>query len=82
LPLIRYHDEERLNAIMDIYRANGVKINNPHVIHIEDGKQGMVRADVVSMKRACDPHNLLNPGKLRGWEVRETLPEVHIPGVN
>ncbi|MGK3112729.1 FAD-binding oxidoreductase [Candidatus Pantoea formicae] len=82
LPLVRYSSEERLNAIMDIYRSHGVKINNPHVIHIEDGKQGMVRADVVAMKRACDPHNLLNPGKLRGWEVRETLPPVHIPGVN
>jgi len=82
LPLVRYSDEDRLNAIMDIYRANGVKINNPHVIHIEDGKQGMVRADVVAMKRACDPHNLLNPGKLRGWEVRDTLPDVPIPGVN
>jgi len=82
LPLVRYSSEERLNAIMDIYRSQGVKINNPHVIHIEDGKQGMVRADVVAMKRACDPHNLLNPGKLRGWEVRDTLPPVHIPGVN
>ncbi len=82
LPLVRYTSEERLNDIMDIYRSQGVKINNPHVIHIEDGKQGMVRADVVAMKRACDPNNLLNPGKLRGWEVRETLPPVHIPGVN
>ncbi|MEB5973236.1 FAD-binding oxidoreductase [Pantoea dispersa] len=82
LPLIRYRSEERLNEIMEIYRSNNVKINNPHVIHIEDGKQGMVRADVVAIKRACDPHNLLNPGKLRGWDVRETLPAVHIPGVN
>lgn len=82
LPLIRYSSPERLNAIMDIYRSHNVKINNPHVIHIEDGKQGMVRPDVVALKSACDPYNLLNPGKLRGWEVRETLPAVHIPGVN
>lgn len=82
LPLVRYSTEERLNAIMDIYRSNGVKINNPHVIHIEDGKQGMIRADVVAMKRACDPCNLLNAGKLRGWEVRDSLPAVYIPGVN
>ena len=82
LPLVRYSTEDRLNDIMDIYRSNGVKINNPHVIHIEDGKQGMVRADVVALKRACDPYNLLNPGKLRGWEVRDTLPNVHISGVN
>jgi FAD/FMN-containing dehydrogenase len=82
LPLVRYSGEDRLNAIMESYRSNGVKINNPHVIHIEDGKQGKVRADVVAMKRACDPYNLLNPGKLRGWEVRDTLPDVPIPGVN
>lgn len=82
LPLIRYRNEARLNEIMDTYRQQGVKINNPHVIHIEDGKQGIVRADVVAMKRACDPHNLLNPGKLRGWEVRDTLPSVHIPSIN
>ncbi|PLR33306.1 FAD-binding protein [Chimaeribacter californicus] len=82
LPLVRYSGEDRLNAIMESYRSNGVKINNPHVLYIEDGKQGKVRADVVAMKRACDPYNLLNPGKLRGWEVRDTLPDVHIPGVN
>ena len=82
LPLVRYTTADRLNAIMDIYRSHGVKINNPHVIHIEDGKQGMIRADVVAMKRACDPYNLLNSGKLRGWDVRDTLPDVRIPGVN
>lgn len=81
LPLVRYSDEHRLNKIMQTYRDNGVKINNPHVLHVEDGKQGMIRPDVVAMKRAFDPHNLLNPGKLRGWEVRETLPEVKINGV-
>ena len=81
LPLVRYSDEHRLNNIMQTYRDNGVKINNPHVLHIEEGKQGMIRPDVVAMKRAFDPHNLLNPGKLRGWDVRETLPDVKINGV-
>lgn len=81
LPLVRYSDETRLNAIMQTFRDNGVKINNPHVCQIEAGKQGRVSAEVVAVKRAFDPHNLLNPGKLRGWDIRDTLPEVNIPGI-
>lgn len=73
LQLIRYTTEERLNEIMQIFRDHDVKINNPHVLQVEDGKQGVIRADVVSVKQYVDPHGLLNPGKLRGWDVRETL---------
>lgn len=73
LPLVRYSTEERLNEIMRTFRDHDVKINNPHVYHIEDGKQGEIKADVVSVKKCLDPNGLLNPGKLRGWEVRETL---------
>ncbi|AEX51793.1 FAD/FMN-containing dehydrogenase [Rahnella aquatilis CIP 78.65 = ATCC 33071] len=73
LQLVRYSTEERLNEIMNIFRDNGVKINNPHVYHIEDGKQGEIKPDVVSVKKCLDPGGLLNPGKLRGWEVRDSL---------
>ena len=73
LQLILYSTEERLNEIMQIFRNNDVKINNPHVYQIEDGKQGEIKSDVVSVKKCLDPNGLLNPGKLRGWEVRDTL---------
>ena len=73
LPLVRFSGEERLNDIMNTFRAHGVKINNPHVVHIEDGKQGEIKSDVVSVKQCLDPHGLLNPGKLRGWEARKEL---------
>lgn len=73
LQLVRYSTEERLNQIMQIFRDHDVKINNPHVYHIEDGKQGEIKAAVVSVKKCLDPDGLLNPGKLRGWEVRDTL---------
>ncbi|MFD3240761.1 FAD-binding oxidoreductase [Rahnella perminowiae] len=73
LQLVRYSTEDRLNEIMTIFRNNDVKINNPHVYHIEDGKQGEIKPDVVSVKNCLDPNGLLNPGKLRGWDVRDTL---------
>ena len=73
LQLVRFSTEERLNEIMSIFRRHDVKINNPHVYQIEEGKQGEINADVVSVKNKFDPGGLLNPGKLRGWDIRDTL---------
>ncbi|STW39686.1 FAD/FMN-containing dehydrogenase [Klebsiella pneumoniae] len=49
---------------MKNFRDNDVKINNPHVLQVEDGKQGVIRPDVVAVKQSLDPAGLLNPGKL------------------
>lgn len=73
LQLVRYTSEARLNEIMDTFRAHDVRINNPHVYQIEEGKQGEIKPEVVSVKQCLDPDGLLNPGKLRGWALRDTL---------
>lgn len=73
LQLVRYSTDERLNEIMQIHRDHGVYIANPHVYVVEDGKQGQVNPDVVATKLRFDPQGLLNPGKLRGWDVREQV---------
>jgi FAD/FMN-containing dehydrogenase len=73
LQLVRYTSDERLNRIMQIHREHGVYIADPHVYIVEDGKQGQVNADVVATKLRLDPQGLLNPGKLRGWEQRESI---------
>lgn len=77
LPIVRYTTDERLDEIMQIYRDHGVGVANPHVYVVEDGKQGEVNPAVVMKKVAFDPHGLLNPGKLRGWEIRDQIIAAH-----
>ena len=43
------------------------------MLQVEDGKQGVIRPDVVAVKQSLDPAGLLNPGKLRGWALRDQL---------
>ncbi|HSH89185.1 MAG TPA: FAD-binding oxidoreductase [Ramlibacter sp.] len=68
LQLVRFTTEERLQEIMQIYRDNGVRINDPHVNVVEDGKAGgELPQAVIDIKNRFDPHGLLNPGKVRAW---------------
>jgi FAD/FMN-containing dehydrogenase len=68
LPIVRFTSEERLQAIMQTFRDNGVRINDPHVHIVEDGKAGgELPAGALETKRRFDPHGLLNPGKVRAW---------------
>ena len=68
LQLVRFTTEQRLQEIMQIYRDNGVRINNPHVYIVEDGKAGGELAPgIIATKRRFDPHYLLNRGKVRAW---------------
>jgi FAD/FMN-containing dehydrogenase len=72
LPLVRYRGEARLQEIIDDYRALGVRVNNPHHRHVEDGRfGGTLPPAAVAAKRRFDPANLLNPGKLRLWPLPE-----------
>ncbi len=73
LQLVRFTTEQRLNEIMQLHRDHGVRINNPHVFIVEDGKAGGALAPAVTaIKQRFDPHGLLNPGKLRDWPVQRT----------
>lgn len=68
LQLVKFSTEERLQEIMDIYRENGVRINDPHVFIVEDGKAGGTLSQaVLDAKKRFDPLGLLNPGKVRAW---------------
>jgi FAD/FMN-containing dehydrogenase len=68
LQIVKFTTEERLQEIMRIHRDNGVRINDPHVNIVEDGKAGgELSAPFTEVKHRFDPLNLLNPGKTRAW---------------
>ncbi|WP_425304902.1 FAD-binding oxidoreductase [Bradyrhizobium erythrophlei] len=68
LPVVRYRGAERLNEIIRMHEERGVFIANPHVYTVEDGSRyKRVDADQLGFKREADPHNLLNPGKMRSF---------------
>ena len=68
LQIVKFSTEERLQEIMQLYRDNGVRINDPHVFIVEDGKAGGELAPAYhATKKRFDPLNLLNPGKVRAW---------------
>ncbi|VWX57602.1 FAD/FMN-containing dehydrogenase [Burkholderiales bacterium 8X] len=72
LQLVRFTSEERLEEIMQMHRDREVRINNPHVFIVEDGKAGgSLPPEVLAMKRRFDPKGLLNPGKLRDWPAQK-----------
>jgi FAD/FMN-containing dehydrogenase len=71
LQLVRFTTEERLAEIIRLHREHGVRINNPHVFVVEDGKAGgALPPEIVEMKKRFDPRGLPNPGKLRDWPVK------------
>jgi FAD/FMN-containing dehydrogenase len=71
LQIVKFSTEERLQEIMQIYRDNGVRINDPHVNVVEDGKAGGELPRIArEMKQRLDPLGLLNPGKARTWSAR------------
>lgn len=68
LQIVNFTTEERLREIIGIYRDNGVRINDPHVHLVEDGKAGgALPQAVLDTKKRFDPLGLLNPGKVRAW---------------
>jgi FAD/FMN-containing dehydrogenase len=64
-PLVNLVDHEKsLDEIIDFCRSIGISVLNPHSYVIEEGGFVGDTSQVVDLKASCDPHNLLNPGKL------------------
>ncbi len=69
LPLVRYTDEPRLRAIIADFEARGITVFDPHTFVLEDGGMKQTDPAQLAFKRQADPRGLLNPGKMRGWDI-------------
>jgi FAD/FMN-containing dehydrogenase len=65
IPLIGLPDhEESLEELFAFCRGIGMIVRNPHSYVVEEGGFVGDTDRVVELKTSCDPHGLLNPGKL------------------
>ena len=64
LPLVRYRDPTRLQALMEEIEAIGGQISNPHTYRLDGAGWKRTDAPQPEFKRIADPHNLMNPGKM------------------
>lgn len=68
LPLLKYRSQDHLYEVIRRLREMGIRVNNPHVNVVEDGKfGGEAPPEMLAMKYRFDPQGLLNPGKLKSW---------------
>ena len=69
LPLVKWQGEEAMSRLISQCKELGAVIFNPHTITVEDGGLGVVDSDQVQAKSNFDPKGILNPGKLKGWNI-------------
>ncbi|QYN37490.1 FAD-binding oxidoreductase [Pseudonocardia sp. DSM 110487] len=64
-PLVGLPDHEQaLEELMEFCTSIGMTVLNPHSYVVEEGGFVGDTARVVELKQSCDPHDILNPGKL------------------
>jgi FAD/FMN-containing dehydrogenase len=69
IPLLEFTTETRLNEIIAIHEQQGAGIANPHTYIIEDGGSRQINPLQLEFKKIVDPYGLMNPGKMRAWDL-------------
>lgn len=69
LPLVKFTTAERLEEIMRRAAEGGVQPSSPHTFVLNNAGWKRIDAPQPEFKRLADPHGLMNPGKLLGWEA-------------
>ncbi|MBW4654394.1 MAG: FAD-binding oxidoreductase [Kaiparowitsia implicata GSE-PSE-MK54-09C] len=69
LQIVRYSTPERLADIIKYHEDQGAFIANPHTYILEDGGRKTVDPVQLAFKQAVDPHGLMNPGKMKAWDL-------------
>lgn len=64
-PLFTYQGEEHLAEVMRGMADDGAMVANNHTFLVKQGGMKTLEGEDLPFKRAMDPHDLMNPGKLR-----------------
>ena len=85
MPLFTYRGEAHLANVMRGMAGDGAQVANNHTFLVKEGGMKPLDGEDAAFKRAMDPYDLMNPGKLRfeappqeeqalpsgGWKFRE-----------
>lgn len=72
LQIVRFSTAERLQEIIKYHEDQGAFIANPHTYILEDGGRKAIDPIQLQFKEQVDPYGLLNPGKMKAWEQRQS----------
>ncbi|NJN87935.1 MAG: FAD-binding oxidoreductase [Leptolyngbyaceae cyanobacterium SL_7_1] len=72
LQIVRYSTADRLQEIIHYHEEQGAFIANPHTYILEDGGRKTIDPVQLAFKETVDPYGLLNPGKMKAWDLRST----------
>jgi FAD/FMN-containing dehydrogenase len=70
IQVVRFTTVDRLNEIIEYHESQGVFIANPHTYILEDGGMKTIDYDQLNFKRQVDPYGLMNPDKMKGWQIK------------
>jgi hypothetical protein len=80
MPLFAYRDEQQLAEVMRGMSGDGAMVANNHTFLVKEGGMKPVDGDDAAFKQAMDPHDLMNPGKLRfGGEAKQEARGAELP---
>ena len=74
IPVFRYTGPEQIDKLSAQFQALGVRIANVHTYFLQNGGMHLVDQAQINFKRATDPFNLMNPGKIAGFDEIDGAP--------
>ena len=74
IPVFHYTGPAQIDKLSAAFQALGVKIANVHTYFLQNGGMHLVDEAQINFKRATDPFNLMNPGKIAGFDEIDGAP--------
>ncbi len=74
IPVFRFESQAQVERLAAEWEAIGIKVANPHTYYLQNGGMHKIDAAQIAFKRDVDPHGLMNPGKIAGFDQIEGAP--------